>query len=239
MRALSIRPHGSRGLDAHTSYEETTSSSTSEAMTESSFIQNLRQFHLASLACLLSISGGVTHAEVRLPAIFADHMVVQRDMPMHVWGHASPGEAVTVTFRGESKRTAADALGRWSLYLSPGSAGGPFEMQVQGANRIALEDVLAGDVWIASGQSNMEFPVAGWDGESGVKNKNEEIAAANYRRIRLLDIHEGSSDSPMDDAVIRHAWSECTPASVGTFSAVGYFFARDLQQYVHVPIDRK
>ena len=82
----------------------------------------------------------------------------------------------------------------------------------------------------------MEFPVAGWDGESGVKNRSEEIAAAKYPRIRLLDLHEGSSDSPMDDAIIRHAWSECTPASVGTFSAVGYFFARDVQQHEHVPI---
>jgi sialate O-acetylesterase len=205
-------------------------------MTELSFIRNLRQFLLASVACLLFFSVGTGHAEVRLPAIFADHMVVQRDMPVHVWGFASPDEAVTVTFRGESKKTAADELGRWSLYLGPGNAGGPFEMEVQGTNRIALEDVLAGDIWIASGQSNMEFPVAGWDGESGVKNRSEEIAAAKYPRIRLLDLHEGSSDSPMDDVIIRHAWSECTPASVGTFSAVGYFFARDVQQHEHVPI---
>jgi sialate O-acetylesterase len=187
------------------------------------------------LAWLASIAIGAVRAEIRLPALFADHMVVQRDTPVHVWGYASPNESVTVAFRGETKKTDADALGRWSLYLGPGNAGGPFELVVQGTNRITLEDVLAGDVWIASGQSNMQFPMVGWS-DSGVKNKVEEIAAAKYPRIRLLDIHEASADSPQDDVVIRHPWSECTPASVGSFSAVGYFFARDLQKQEHIPI---
>lgn len=155
------------------------------------------------MAWLASIAIGAVRAEIRLPALFADHMVVQRDTPVHVWGYASPNESVTVAFRGETKKTDADALGRWSLYLGPGNAGGPFELVVQGTNRITLEDVLAGDVWIASGQSNMQFPMVGWS-DSGVKNKVEEIAAAKYPRIRLLDIHEASADSPQDDVVIRH-----------------------------------
>src|ERR1035437_8636715 len=187
------------------------------------------------MAWLILLSIAVIRAEIRLPAIFANHMVVQRDIPFHVWGYASPNESVTLVFRGETKKTYADDLGHWSLYLRPGNAGGPFELQVEGTNRIALQDVLAGDVWIASGQSNMEFPMAGW-ADAGVKNKVEEIAAANYPRIRLLDIHEASSDSPKDDVVIRNPWSECSPASVGSFSAVGYFFARDVQKHEHVPI---
>lgn len=184
------------------------------------------------LACLASVAA---HAEVRLPAVFADHMVVQRDVPVHVWGHASPNEAVAVIFRGETGHAAADDLGRWSLYLHPGEAGGPFELQVQGTNKIAIQDVMVGDVWIASGQSNMEFPMEGWE-HGGVNNTKEEIAAANFPAIRLLDIQVASSDFPADDVVVRHPWSQCSPASVRAFSAVGYFFARDVQQQEHIPI---
>jgi sialate O-acetylesterase len=138
-------------------------------------------------------------------------------------------------FRGEMQDTAADELGRWSLYLHPGTAGGPFAMQVQGINRIVLEDVLVGDLWIASGQSNMEFPMA--EGMNrGVNDEKEEIGAANYPRIRLLDIEPRSSDSPLDDVEIRHTWSACTPATVANFSAVGYFFAKDIEQHEDVPI---
>jgi len=174
-------------------------------------------------------------AQVRLPAFFQDHMVVQRNAPVHVWGYAAPNEAVMVTFRGASARTAANDIGRWSVYLPEGSAGGPFDMQVQGTNQIVLHDVLVGDVWIASGQSNMEFPMAKGMNR-GVNNEEQEIAAANYPRIRLLDIQPRSADSPQEDEVIRHAWSVCTPASVASFSAVGYFFARDLQKHENVPL---
>jgi sialate O-acetylesterase len=174
-------------------------------------------------------------AEVRLPTIFADHMVVQRNLPVHVWGMATPNETVSVTFRGESQNTTTDSLGRWSVYLKPGNAGGPFSMDVRGTNTITLQDVLVGDVWIASGQSNMEFPMA--EGlNRGVNNETVEIAAANYPKIRLLTIATNSSDYPLGDAVISQAWGACTPATVAQFSAVGYFFARDLQQHQDVPI---
>jgi sialate O-acetylesterase len=186
-------------------------------------------------ACLAFLSTVALRAEVSLPAIFADHMVIQRDMPVHLWGTASAGDPVTVTFRGETEQAAADSLGRWSLYLRPGAAGGPFELSVQGGNAITLKDVLVGDVWIASGQSNMEFPMA--EGMNrGVNNEKEEIAAANYPRIRLLDIEPRSFDSPQQDVAIRHPWSQCSPATAANFSAVGYFFARDVQQHVDVPL---
>jgi len=189
----------------------------------------------ATLVCLLFFYSAVIHAEVRLPALFANHMLVQRDLPVHVWGHASPQEHVDVEFRGETEDTTANGLGRWSLYLHPRAAGGPFAMKVQGTNRIILQDVLVGDLWIASGQSNMEFPMA--EGMNrGVNHEKEEIAAANYPRIRLLDIQPRSSDSPLDDVEIRHPWSACTPAMVANLSAVGYFFARDIQQHEDIPI---
>lgn len=117
-----------------------------------------RTFAHLFFACLAFLSNVALRAEVRLPAIFADHMVIQRDMPLHLWGTASGGAPVTVTFRGETEHAAANSLGRWSLYLRPGAAGGPFELFVQGGNTITVKDMLVGDVWIASGQSNMEFP---------------------------------------------------------------------------------
>lgn len=189
------------------------------------------------VAALLGVFFGVALADgqVRLPAFFQDHMVVQRNAPVHVWGNASPGEAISVSFRGTTAHAVASDIGRWSIYLPAGTAGGPFEMDVQGSNRIVLTDILVGDVWIASGQSNMEFPMAKGMNR-GVNNEKEEIAAANYPRIRLLVIQRGSSDSPQENLVIWHPWSACTPARVADFSAVGYFFARDLQQHLHIPL---
>ena len=186
---------------------------------------------LAVLACFLPM----VHAEVRLPSIFADHMVVQRNLPVHVWGMATANETVSVTFRAETQTTTTGPLGRWSLYLKPGKAGGPFSMEIHGANAVTLRDVLVGDVWVASGQSNMEFPMA--EGMNrGVNNEKAEIAAANFPEIRLLTIATNSSDYPLGDAKIRQPWGACTPATVAQFSAVGYFFARDLQAHQHIPI---
>ena len=111
-------------------------------------------------------------AEVRLPHLLTTGMVVQRDMPVHVWGAALPKESVTITFRGETRKTNADELGRWSVWLSPGAAGGPFDLKI---NTITLRDVLVGDVWIAAGQSNMEWPVR-WSADP-----DKERKAANLR----------------------------------------------------------
>jgi sialate O-acetylesterase len=178
---------------------------------------------------LLSLPSSA-RADVTLPALFADHMVVQRQLPVHVWGMADSGEAVTVSFRGESQAATADHLGRWSLYLPPGEAGGPFEITVQGHNKSILRDVLVGDVWVASGQSNMEFEMY------KVANATTEIAAAGYPNIRLLKVAKSFSDYRMDDAKLAASWVDCTPESVHDFSAVAYFFARDVQKKENVPI---
>lgn len=190
---------------------------------------HLRRIYAASLvACLLAICFPVT-AEVTLPKLFTSHMVLQRNMPVHIWGMAAPDEGVTVTFRDETKMTSADSLGRWSLYLSPGDAGGPFTLTVKASNTLTLDDVLVGDIWIASGQSNMEFPM------TDLADAKTEIAAVNNPEIRLLRVEHTYSDYPLSD-VKAAPWAAFNPDSAASSSAVAYFFARDVQKKEHVPI---
>ena len=183
-------------------------------------------FLLIALTFAFSIR---SRADVTLPALLADHMVVQRGLPVHVWGMAAPHEAVSVTFRGETKSATADDDGRWSVYLSPGEAGGPFPMTIKATNTITLNDILVGDVWVASGQSNMEFPM------TALANAQTEIAAAQYPKIRLFMVKHKPADYPLED-VESKGWAACTPETVADSSAVAYFFARNLQQKLGVPI---
>jgi len=168
-------------------------------------------------------------ADVALPSLLADHMVVQRGLPVHLWGMAAPHESVAVSFRGETKSTAADELGRWSVYLSPGEAGGPFQMTVKGTKTIVLSDVQVGDVWVASGQSNMEFPM------KALANHDVEIAAAQYPKIRIFRVEHRPADFPRSDVPAK-TWAACTPETVADSSAVAYFFARDLYQKMNIPL---
>jgi sialate O-acetylesterase len=168
-------------------------------------------------------------ANVTLPALLADHMVVQRGLPVHIWGMAAPHESVTVTFRGETKSGTADDLGRWSISLSPGEAGGPFPLTITATNTITLNDVLVGDVWVASGQSNMEFPM------TGLNKAQDEIAAANFPKIRLFHVKHKTADYPLENVEAK-GWAACAPETVADSSAVAYFFARNLQQKLGVPI---
>lgn len=182
------------------------------------------------VAVLLALSLTIgANAEVSLPGLLADHMVIQRGLPVHVWGMAAPLEPVTVTFRGETKSGTADDLGRWSIYLSPGEAGGPFQLSIKATNTIVLNDVLVGDVWVASGQSNMEFPM------TGLINASSEIAAAQYPRIRIFRVEHRPSDFRRSDVEAK-TWSACTPESVADSSAVAYYFARDLHRRMNIPI---
>ena len=183
-------------------------------------------FTLIASLCVLSLS---SYADVTVPALLADHMVVQRGLPVHVWGMAAPQESVSVAFRGETKTGTADDNGRWSINLSPGEAGGPFELSIQAANAIVLHDVLVGDVWVASGQSNMEFPM------TGLVNAQTEIAAAQYPKIRLFLVKHKPADYPLEN-VESKGWATCTPETAADSSAVAYFFARNLQQKLSVPI---
>lgn len=175
-------------------------------------------------------------AQLTLPKVLSNHMVVQRDRPVHIWGLASPNEGVTVAFRGESRSTEADRLGAWSVYLSPGGAGGPFDLTVEGGSgggsaptSIVLKDVLVGDVWLASGQSNMEFPM------SRSATAAQDLSHVANPRIRLLMVRKRSSEYAEPD-IDSDGWAVSSPESASDFSAVAWYFARDITEREHVPI---
>lgn len=174
-------------------------------------------------------------ADVRLPKIFSSHMVVQRDRPIHIWGWAEPDEAVTVTFGSESAPATANELGGWSVYLPAMAAGGPFDFTIAGRNRIVLEDVLVGDVWFASGQSNMEMPLKGFPGAS-IKNGASEIAQASNPKLRLFLANKKASPIPLADLPGDVSWAVCTPETAANFSAAAYFFGREIMARENVPI---
>jgi len=168
------------------------------------------------------------HADVRLPRVIGSNMVLQRNAALPIWGWADPGEQVTVNISGNAATTTADGNGDWSLRLSPMSAGGPHQMTVQGQNELVLENILIGEVWVCSGQSNMHWGVRQSD------DADAEIAAADFPNIRLFHIPRVPAGTPQDD--VEADWSQCTPETVPTFSAVAYFFGRKLHQDVGVPI---
>jgi sialate O-acetylesterase len=172
---------------------------------------------------------------VKLPAIFADHMVLQQQMPVPVWGWADPGEQVTVSFANQKQTAKADDSGKWQVKLSSLTASDqPQELKVTGKNTLALGDVLVGEVWIGSGQSNMEFAMR------TVKNSAEEIAKANYSNMRLFTVPKKVQAQPTSDISREtrgfQSWTPCTPESIPNFSAVAYFFGRNLQSSLHVPV---
>lgn len=167
-------------------------------------------------------------AEVRLPSVLSDGMVLQRDLPLPIWGWADPGEQVAVSLAGQTHTTTAGDDGRWRVELQPLSAGEVGELVVAGANTITVSDVLAGEVWLCSGQSNMQWELQNaWDGDL-------EIAKANHPTIRLLTITPQGSQTPVETSDDR--WQVCTPENVKRFSAVGYLFGRELQEHLGVPI---
>jgi sialate O-acetylesterase len=186
------------------------------------------------ILCALVLSPSVpARADVRLPSVFASHMVLQRDAPLPIWGWAEPGEEITVEFRGQRQTTTTTASGEWKIELRPATAGGPFDMRIAGANTLNLKDILVGEVWLCSGQSNME---------QGVKvslDPEREIAAANYPQIRLFHIPKKFSATTQND--VDAAWKTCTPEHIaeggwGGFSAAAYSFGRELHRELGVPV---
>jgi sialate O-acetylesterase len=190
---------------------------------------------------LFLIAGfAVARAEVQLASPFTSHLVLQRELPVPVWGRAEPGERVTVSFAGQKRRAKAGPDGAWRVEFKPlkASAEGR-EMVVTGSKTAApirLEDVLVGEVWLCSGQSNMDFTVAKTEKFyfAGVLNEAEEVAAANHPRIRMFSGEWKKSYEP--ETRVGGEWQVCTPETVREFSAVGYFFARKLQQELDVPV---
>ena len=182
---------------------------------------------LAKCLTVFTLAGAL-HAAVKLPALISDHMVLQQGMPVRIWGTADPGETVKVDFQGQSVTVKAAENGKWAAWLRPLAAAGPLEMNIAGTNAIVIRDVMVGEVWLGSGQSNMEFRMA------TTVNHDEEIAHAEYPLIHLFQVKRLVADQPMEDVV--GAWQLCSPQTVRGFSAVQYFFGRHLHQNLHVPM---
>ncbi len=181
---------------------------------------------LSALAALTLWAPSVS-AEVRLHALFTDHMVLQRGQVVPFWGWADEGETVNVTFRGQIATTVAKN-GKWIVYFPQQKAGGPEVLRVQGKNQIEVKDILVGEVWICSGQSNMEWPLrASFDSQGA-------IAASANPNLRLFSVPKLKADAPVENVNAR--WEESAPETVPGFSAVAYFFGRDLQKALGVPV---
>ena len=191
----------------------------------------------SGLVCLLlaiAADGAVAQGApgaLHLARIFSDGMVIQRDARIPVWGWAAPGTRVTARLRGGSAQGIADSSGRWSVTLPASSAGGPYALTVSaGTERVVVTNVLVGDVWVASGQSNMEFSL------SVANDAAAEIAAAHDSSIREFKVPNSWAERPASEDVVGGSWAPADPEHVGAFSAVAYFFARELRRTQHVPI---
>jgi sialate O-acetylesterase len=179
--------------------------------------------------CYLFFLLSVLKAEIRLPAIFSENMVLQRDVPIKIWGWADNNEEIEVHFINQVKKVKANKRGEWSLQLDPMPYGGPYLMHIKGRDsNITLKNILIGEVWLASGQSNMEWTV------KDVKDAPTEIRKADYPQIRAFNVEKALSPEPKSD--LNGMWQSCSPATVGNFSAVAYFFARKLYVELGIPV---
>ncbi len=177
----------------------------------------------------LSILATQALADVRLPAIFSDNLVLQQGKPVTVWGFAAADEDVTVRFAGQTQVTRADLDGKWRISLDPMTANAqPQELSVSGKNTVSLKNLLIGEVWVCSGQSNMQWTV------SQSANAEQEIAGANAPQIRMFTVERATGMTPATD--VKGSWKEANPANVGNFSAVAYFYGRHLHQVLKVPV---
>ena len=167
-------------------------------------------------------------ADIRLPSVIGSNMVLQRGMPVPIWGWAEPGEQVSVTLGSQKTTTKADRGGAWMVKLAPMSAGGPFDLTIRGKNTLKLTNVMVGEVWVCSGQSNMEMRVC------HVNDAPNEVAGALNRNIRLFQVTNDLSPDPQRDCEAR--WEECRPSTVYLFSAAAYFFGREIQRELNVTV---
>ncbi len=177
-------------------------------------------------------------AKITLPAFFTDNMIIQQQTTMTLFGKAKPNKKVSIetSWNNQHYETKADAQGNWQVAVSTPTAGGPYRITLSDGKKTVLENVMAGEVWFCSGQSNMEMPVAGW---GKIKNYEQEIAAADYPGIRLFQVKKHTSVAPLDAYQVESTmggWKECSPSTVPEFSAVAYLYARELHQKLNVPV---
>ncbi len=171
----------------------------------------------------------ISWADPVLPSFLSDHMVLQQGREIHLWGKADAGETVSVSLAGRVATATTDASSHWSIRLPALSAGGPFTLTVQGKKQIVIKDVMIGEVWIASGQSNMTFSLDSAEGAA------TEVPKADYPQIRLFTVPRKIALSPQEDTLPAH-WQICTPDNAKSFSAVAYFFAREIHRKLNVPV---
>ncbi len=180
----------------------------------------------------------VVNADIRLPALFNDNMVLQRDMKIPIWGWGDPGEKVVVHLGEQRVKTKTSPDGTWKLYLSPIESGGPYQLTISGKNKIVIDNVLIGEVWVCSGQSNMAMTV-------GVSfNAKKEMAAANHPNIRFFQVKRAKTKQPLDDVFNDptfsdtnvNKWVSCDSATVKNITAVGYYFIREIAAKLDVPV---
>ena len=183
----------------------------------------------AALIGMATIPAPQARADVTLNNMFGDHMVLQQGIRNRVWGKADPGEAVTVTLGGQTHNATAAADGAWQVFLEPiKEYGGPHTLSVKGKNTVTYSDVLIGEVWVCAGQSNMQWSV------NASTDADLERATAKFPQIRLISVPQVGTQEPQSN--FNGSWQTCTPDTVGNFSAVGYFFGRQLHQTLGVPV---
>lgn len=201
----------------------------------------LRESYLCSWLCILALffSVGAAEAKVLLPQILSSNMVLQRDEPINIWGFAASGEKVTVSFAGQIKSTTTDKNGNWRVVLSPlKTSATPQQLTITGTNKIVLENILAGEVWLCSGQSNMEYAMRKLVKIPTPKNAalgfpKDEVEKAKNQQIRIFLVNRKTLAKPDS---IHKSWSLAQDSALKNFSAVGYFFAKELQDKLGIPI---
>ena len=183
---------------------------------------------LVALAVLLGSGSIPARADVKPHALFADNMVLQRNFATPIWGTASPNQSITLTIAGQTKQATAGADGKWMIKLDPVKEGGPYELTVSGPTSITYKNILFGDVWICSGQSNMEFQL------KSANTAQAAIDASASPMLRLFTVKKNPAQAPAND--VTGKWDESSPQTSPSFSAVGFFFGRELQKQLNVPI---
>lgn len=196
-------------------------------------VQRRRQLQRGLAAACLALGAvigvcGPVRADVKLPALFTDHMVLQQGQSNRVWGWGDPGEKVAVAIAGQTHEATAGTDGKWMVSLKALPVGGPLTLTVEGKNKLTIEDVLVGEVWVCSGQSNMQWAV------KQSTDADLAILTAKFPQIRLISVPQVGTQEPQRD--FKEAWQVCSPATVGDFSAVGYYFGRKLHLTLGVPV---
>ncbi|MEJ6620490.1 MAG: sialate O-acetylesterase [Opitutae bacterium] len=181
---------------------------------------------------ILLIASSLSALAVTLPPVIGNHMILQRDLPVPIWGWGEKGEKITVSFADQSKSATVGKNGEWMVKLDKLKANSqPSTLTVKGNNEIKVKNILVGEVWICSGQSNMEWKVA------QCSNSKEEIAAANHPNIRLFDVPGHTVHPlPQTEGPNKGEWKTCSPATIGNFSAAGYYFGRRVHKELNVPV---